>query len=167
MRVLLLTLLSFTIISCKRKSNIPTYSSYKPIGNTYLSVSIDSNAAYRDVVDNSFYLELSTAKNTFITKPYDYKISFPLLHDSLNKIAFYYKDFKFIATGNKVSKLKKFFYFPNNDSVSFYISKTPFKEEKSEKGSYYTSKQIFAKIQLDESNVLFATLSKDTVTYRR
>lgn len=167
MRSLLLTFLIFISFSCKRKSNIPVYSNYKAVGKTYLSVLIDSTVVHSNIVDNSLYLEFSTNESTFISKPYNYNLSFPLLQDSLTEILFYYNDFKFIATGNKMSRLKKFFYFPNRDSVILHISKAPFKEGKSEKGGYYTNKQIFAKIQLDSSNILLATLSKDTVTYRR
>ena len=156
----------FIICSCRSKSTVPVYSSYKPIGSTHLSVLIDSTVAYRDVVDNSFYLELSTKKNTFLAKPYNYRIGFPALNDSLSKISFYYKDFKFVATGRNLKRLKKFFYFPTNDSVNLYISKMPFEGKKPEQGNYHTKKQLFTKIRLDKSNVLLATLSQDTVTYR-
>ena len=165
MKTSLMIFFTLFICSCKSKSNVPVYSSYKHIGSTHLSVLIDSTVAYRDVVDNSFYLELSTKKNVYLAKPYDYNISFPVLLDSLNRIAFYYKDFKFIATGDNIPRLKRFFYFPKEDSVKLFISKAPFKEGKSELGNYYNKKQLFAKIQFDKSNTLLATLSQDTVKY--
>jgi hypothetical protein len=144
-------LIACTLCSCKSKSFDTHYSSYDVEGAAKLSVvidgkNIDSTKFNNGIIDNTFYMELMTAKDTFFIKPINSKLSFPKLHNRLSRAIIYYNDFKLEVYNDVLTDRQDCFYFPNG-SATLYLYYYPFTTSITKKEANISQNQIYFEIK--------------------
>ena len=142
--------------SCSPKHKGLHYSPYQVVGTSRLTVFIDSRMADQATTDNTLYLELMTAKDTFFVKPIAQTLSFPRLKDSLTQVNIYYKNWYCEIGGIILQKEYRAFYFPGQ-AATIVLDTYPFEHPKAKRMLKQQKKRIYYEIRFQDSDQYFIT----------
>ena len=114
-----------TATSCRPKYRGVHYSPMQVAGTSKITLVVESLPFDPRTAPNPFYLELMTAKDTFLVRPAAEELSFPTLTDSLTQVNLYYNDWYCQVRGRSVRDAYGALYFPNK-AATIIIDTHPF-----------------------------------------
>ena len=107
--------------SCRPKHRGVHYSPMQVAGTSTVTLVVDSLPFDPRTAPNPFYLELMTAKDTFLVRPSAEEMSFPQLTDSLTQVNLYYHNWYCQVEGQSLRSAYGAVYFPSRPPLSSTI----------------------------------------------
>ena len=123
-------------------------------GTSKITLVFDSLPFDPRTAPNPFYLELMTAKDTFLVRPTAEELSFPTLTDSLTQVNLYYNDWYGPIRGATLRGEYQFLYFPNRPAT-IVIDTYPYEHPVAKRWLKQQKDRIYCEIRFSQSGRFF------------
>lgn len=152
--ILLLCLEAAT--SCRSRHRGVHYSPMQVAGTSKITLVVDSLPFDPRTAPNPFYLELMTAKDTFLVRPTAEELSFPTLTDSLTQVNLYYQEWSGEIGGIILRHEYRGLYFPDQ-AATIIVDTYPFEQPKAKRWLKQRKDAVYLEIRLPKDGQFFAT----------